>query len=142
MPEDDKILALRCIERVDECGLIAEQPVGILRPQIEEAGETALIGRQPECLAVGGPIVLALLDQRVPDAHRRLEQAVLDKVKKLPASKLEPSLDLVKTVICPFAQRHGRARPPTASLFEVEPLKCSRDVLPRSGQADQVASAR
>jgi hypothetical protein len=27
-PEDDEILALRCIERVDECGLIAEQPVG------------------------------------------------------------------------------------------------------------------
>ena len=101
-PEDDEILALRCIERVDDCGLIAEQPVGVLGPQIEEAGETALIGRQPERLAVGGPIVLALLDHRVPDAHRCLEQAVLYKVKKLPASKLEPSLDLVKTVICPF----------------------------------------
>ena len=65
------------------CGLIAEQPVGILGAQIEQAGETALIGRQPERLAVGGPIVLALLDHRVPDAHRRLEQAVLDQVKEI-----------------------------------------------------------
>src|SRR5512147_101255 len=86
-PEDDEILALRCIERVDDCGLIAEQPVGVLGAQIEEARETALIDRQPERLAVGGPIVLALLDQRVPDAHRRLEQAVLYKVSEIAAGQ-------------------------------------------------------
>jgi hypothetical protein len=40
-PQDDEIFALRCIERVDDCGLIAEQPVGIFGAKIEQAGEAA-----------------------------------------------------------------------------------------------------
>jgi hypothetical protein len=77
-----------------------------------------VIGRQPEGLAVNGPIVLALLDHRVPDAHRRLEQAVLYQVGEIAAGQTKLRLNFIEPKVCLVAQRHCRARLLTTQLFE------------------------
>jgi hypothetical protein len=101
---------MRRRELIDRHLAVAEQPEGVVLPQILQPAEPALVGGDPVPVAVAQVVELAPLQAHVEQPHREPEQPVLREVDDVTVRQLPAFFDLLEREVGLVDEAHGRSR--------------------------------